>query len=114
MTKHRRVHAALVALACLSASRLAWAAATPVQSAQKDATGVTLKMQTGILRLEVCDDRTIHVTASATDKLPEKKEFVVIQKWNPIPFDWREDGAKLSLRTKNGGVDVDRATGAVT
>ena len=101
-------------LACGLAARTASAAPSPVQSAQKSATGVTLKLQTGMLRLEVCDDRTIHVTATATGTLPEKKEFVVIQKWTPVPFDWRENGPTLSLRTKNGGVDVDRATANVT
>ncbi len=92
----------------------ALAAPLAVRSAQKDATGVTLKLQTGLLRLEVCDDRTVHVTCSPTDSLPEKKEFVVNRKWTPVPFDWREEAAKFTLQTPRVGVLVDRATGGLT
>jgi alpha-D-xyloside xylohydrolase len=103
----------IVTLACVLAARLAFAAPTPVQSATKDATGVTLRLSSGMLRLEVCDDRTIHVTAGATQKLLGKKEFVVTRQWTPVPFDWREEPAKFVLRTTRFGVEVDRATGAL-
>ncbi len=93
---------------------MATAAVNPVQSAQKDATGVTIKLQSGVLRLTVCDDRTIHVTASATNTLPEKKEFVVNRTWTPVPFDFREEPAKLSLHTPRMGVEVNRTSGVLT
>lgn len=101
----------LLALVCNSA---AFAAALPVQSATKDATGVTLKLQTGVLRLEVCDDRTVHVVYCPADALPESKEFVVIKKWTLIPFNWQEAQGILTLKTAKVTVSVDRASGALT
>ena len=91
----RRVYGIACLLACSLAARLTVAAPAPVLSAQKDASGVTLKMATGLLRLEVFSDRTIHVTCSPTDKLPDKKEFVVNRKWTPVPFEWREEQGRF-------------------
>ena len=34
---------------------------------------MTMKLESGLLRLEVCDDRTIHVTCSPTDTLPARR-----------------------------------------
>jgi alpha-D-xyloside xylohydrolase len=101
-------------LACCLAVRQAMAAPLPVQSAQKDASGVTMKVGSGVLRLEVCDDRTIHVVCGATDKLPEFKEFVVNRQWTPVGFEWREEASQYVLRTGRAGVNVNKATGALT
>ncbi len=73
-----------------------------------------MKLESGLLRLEVCDDRTIHVTCSPTDTLPAKKEFVVTRQWTPTPFEWREEPSRLVLRTPRMSVSVDRATGGLT
>jgi hypothetical protein len=59
-------------LACGLSAGIVTADPIQVQSAQKDQMGVTIKLQSGLLRLEVCDGRTIHVTYSPTDKPPEK------------------------------------------
>jgi len=84
-----------------------------VQSAKKDMSGVTVKLETGLLRLEVCNESTIHVTCTSGDKFPEKKEFVVNRQWAPVPFEWHEGPEKLILRTIRMGVEINRATGAV-
>jgi hypothetical protein len=49
---------------------------------------MTMRLEFGVLRLEVCDDRTIHVVCGPTDRLPEKKAFVVIRRWTPVSFEW--------------------------
>ncbi len=113
MKPARKILPLLAILAGVLAAWPAVAAPTPVRSATKDATGVTLRLSSGVLRLEVCDDRTIHVIAGATEQLPQKKELVVTRQWTPAPFDWREEPTKLVLRTAKFGVEVDRATGAV-
>ena len=114
MKRHSGKYLIVCLLACGLAARLTIAAPVPVRSVQKDASGVTMKLESGVLRLEVCDDRTIHVICSPTDKLPEKKEFVVNRQWTPVPFEWREEGSRLILRTARMGVEVDRATGVLT
>ena len=90
------------------------AAQISMQSAQKDASGVTIKLSSGLLRLDVCDDRTIHVTCSPTDKLPDKKDIVVIRQWKPITFEWQEEPSQFILRTSRMGVEINRATGVLT
>jgi alpha-D-xyloside xylohydrolase len=104
----------LLSMTLLLAAPAVSAVALPVQSAQKDATGVTIKLQTGMLRLEVCDERTIHVICTPTDKFPDKKEFIVNRQWTPVPFEWRQEPEKFILHTTRGGVEIDRATGVLT
>ena len=108
------LYSSVCLLACGLSAGIVTADPIQVQSAQKDQMGVTIKLQSGLLRLEVCDGRTIHVTYSPTDKPPEKTEFVVNRQWTPAPFEWREEPAKLILRTARVGVEMDRATGALT
>ena len=99
---------------CSLATALTNAASLPVQSSQKDESGVTIELSSGTLRLEVCDERTIHVTCSPTDKLTDEKDIVVIRQWTPVPFEWREEPSQLILSSKNMGVKVNRATGGLT
>jgi alpha-D-xyloside xylohydrolase len=101
-----------VALGCMT--RLGIAAPLPVQSAQKDAAGVSIKLQSGLLRLDVCDERTIHVVCSPAVEGPVSKvDFVVNKKWAPTNFDWKEEPTRYLLSTSKVKVSVNRATGAV-
>ncbi len=79
----------------------------------KDKAGVTVLMDSGVLRLDVCAENTLRVRYTTADQLPEKQEFSVIRKWEPVPFDWREGDDTLVLRTKRGGAAIARATGAL-
>jgi alpha-D-xyloside xylohydrolase len=85
-----------------------------VQSARKDASGVTLKLVSGSLRLDVCDERTIHVIGSATDQLETNLDFVVNRRWTAVPFEWIDKPDQLVVRTERMGVEIDRTTGALT
>lgn len=64
MKRHLEIYTIVCLLAGGPAARLTIAAPLPVRSVQKDASGVTMKLGPGLLRLEVCDDRTIHITSS--------------------------------------------------
>jgi alpha-D-xyloside xylohydrolase len=113
--KHRKgMYSIVCVLACGLAGCLTAASPASDSSIQRDASGVTMKLASGVLRLEVCDERTIHVICSPTDKRPEKKDFVVIRQWTPVSFEWHEEPTRLTLRTARMGVEVDRATGALT
>ena len=113
MKRHTEIYSIVYFLTFSLATSLTIAAPRPIQSDQKDASGVTMKLESGVLRLEVCDERTIHVICSPTDKLPERKEFVVNRQWTPVPFEWSEEPAKLILRTARMGIEIDRATGVL-
>jgi alpha-D-xyloside xylohydrolase len=114
MKRHSEIYLIFCLLTCGLAGCLTVVAPGPVWPVQKDASGVTVKLESGVLRLEVCDDRTIRVTCSPTDKLPQKKEFVVIRQWTPVPFEWREEPSRFVLRTACMSVEVSRATGVLT
>ncbi|MBN2163355.1 MAG: hypothetical protein JXR25_08235 [Pontiellaceae bacterium] len=91
-----RALAALVVCAGMVNSAAAQQGA--VRSIQKDKTGVTVQFASGILRLNVCDNGTLRVRYVDGDKLPEKKELVVIQKWKTFPFAFDEKTDKAVLR----------------
>jgi alpha-D-xyloside xylohydrolase len=99
MKRHWEIYIIVYLFTCGAVARLTTAAPLPVRSFQKDASGVTMKLGTGLLRLEVCDNRTIHVTSSPSGKLPEKKELIVIRQWKPAHFRWSEDSSQFILRT---------------
>jgi beta-galactosidase len=64
---HCRFLRIIVAMLMTSVCAILMADEMAVQSASKDASGVTLTLESGTLRLDVCGDRTIHVMGSATD-----------------------------------------------
>jgi alpha-D-xyloside xylohydrolase len=91
------------------------AAPLPVTGVTKNADGVTLAMQTGVMRLQVCGDRTIHVMYSPSGQLPDgSKSFAVEQQPAPGAFVESEDAKTVTLKTGQGSVQVDRETGALT
>jgi alpha-D-xyloside xylohydrolase len=103
--------AAVVWITCLFVNLAADAA---VQSTHKDAMGVTVPLQTGTLRLDVCDERTIHVMAGATNRCETNLDFVVNRQWPRVPFEWIDGPDRWILRTKRMGIEIDRAMGTLT
>ena len=55
-----------------------------VKSAKRDKAGMTLQMQTGVLQLQVCGDRTIHVHFSSAGDLQKVPSGFAVQK-QPAP-----------------------------
>ncbi len=92
---------------------LAFAAPIPVASVQRDSDGVTLKMQPGLMRLQVCTDRVIRVIYCPGETLPALENFAVVAKWKPVPFDIRQDARVVTLSTGKLTVRVDKADGAL-
>lgn len=85
----------------------------PVSSVHKDAQGLTLKMQPGILRLRVFSPRTVEVTYAPGESIPDTKSLAVIAR--PARNRWTTDQTKdeITLRTDELSVRVNRATGAI-
>ncbi|MEI9960316.1 MAG: hypothetical protein WDM76_04050 [Limisphaerales bacterium] len=92
---------------------IASAAPIAVLSAKKDAEGLTLKMQTGTLRLEVFSPRIIRIIYGTGETLPPIKSLAVIGK--PARARWKvsETDTAVSLRTDELEARVNRLTGAV-
>src|SRR5690348_974704 len=101
---------ATIVLAILHAN----AAPLPVSSFSRDAHGVTLKMNPGVLRLEVFSPRVIRVTYVPGEKLPANRSLCVIEKPGRAPWKVLETKDDVALSTDELEARVNRATGAVS
>ncbi|HEY6182522.1 MAG TPA: hypothetical protein VIW67_09765, partial [Terriglobales bacterium] len=83
-------------------------------SVHRGADGVTLKLKSGILRLQVFSERVVRVVYSTQDKFPQTKSFSVIAQ--PARTTWRlvETPAEVRLQTQALEVHANRTTGAVS
>jgi len=86
----------------------------PVKSFIKNDDGITLSMDPGVLKLQVCDARIVRVVYAPTESLPQTKSFVITREWKPVPFEVKADAKSVALSTGTFHVVVSRATGAVT
>src|SRR5690242_14226161 len=63
------------------------AAPIPVRSFSKDADGVLFQMKPGVMKLQVCDARTVRVVYSPTEQIPPTKSIVITRAWQPVTFE---------------------------
>src|ERR1043165_8916731 len=102
----------------LAASALAAAADNglriPVISVRKDADGITLKMNPGVLKLQVFSSDMIRVWYAPGDTMPASKSLAVIGK--PTQAAWRivETSTEVRLTTAELEARVNRASGAIS
>jgi alpha-D-xyloside xylohydrolase len=90
----------LVTLLSPIAIRAQWNPLNPVQSVQKDAGGVTLVLEKGTLRFQVCTESMVRVLYSAQREFPKVAEYVVIKtEWPATPFDVTESADSVTLTT---------------
>ncbi|MEI6321578.1 MAG: glycoside hydrolase family 31 protein [bacterium] len=85
----------------------------PVSSWKKDANGVTLSMNPGTLRLNVCNERGIRVIYTPSASIPELQDVVQIRKWEPVDFSVKESLDTIAILTAQVTAIVNKATGAV-
>lgn len=109
----RRHHTVLSLVLTLFAST-AFANPMPVKSVEQDANGVSIRLDPGLLRLDVCSERILRVTYSPTARIPARQDFSVTKQWNVVPFALREDEKTITVSTAGMIANVDRATGALT
>jgi len=94
----------------------AWAANPSqftVKEFHRDTNGVIFTTTAGVMRIEVCGDRVIHVVASSTSEIPPPKVPVVIQPCKAQNLQVASEHNEVRLSTGVIAVTVDRATGAV-
>jgi alpha-D-xyloside xylohydrolase len=85
----------------------------PVVSVHKDADGITLKMNPGVLKLQVFSPDVIRVLYMQGDSLPPDKSLAVIGKPGRARWKVSETAEEVRLRTGEIEVRVNRASGAV-
>jgi alpha-D-xyloside xylohydrolase len=103
----------IVLAAGLLAPARALAAPIPVVSVHQDADGVTLKMNPGVMKLQVFAPDAVRVVYVPGDKLPAMKSLSVIARPVRKGFKMVESASDLRLQTDKLEVRVNRASGAV-
>lgn len=109
--------AMVVALAMVAAAaRGQWAPLNPVVSVEPQADGAVLALQTGFLRLQVCEDGIVHVRYTLERSVPERVDFVVVKKsWPKTAFELgTADSKNVTLTTAKLKIEVSRADSAMT
>src|SRR5258708_35118945 len=82
------------------ASYAQWNPLNPVRSVQKNSDGVTLALEKGMLRFQVCTDAMVRVLYSPEREFPKVAEYVVIKsEWPVTPFDLTENADSVTLTT---------------
>ncbi|NLX24610.1 MAG: DUF4968 domain-containing protein, partial [Lentisphaerae bacterium] len=89
------------------------AAQQSVISTQKDASGATLKMDSGSLRLQLYTDRAVRVIHTPNDK-SAALDSLVLNGGETVPFDLNEQGDAVVLSTAKMSVKVDKKSGRIT
>ena len=83
-----------------AAARAQWNPLNPVTGSQKDSAGLTLFLERGALRFQVCSDAIVRVLYSPAREFPKVAEYVVIKNdWPAAAFDVRETPDDLTLTT---------------
>ena len=92
-TQNRTTHSFALSAGIVLLAASAFAAAPdnglriPVVSVRKDADGITLRMNPGVLKLQVFSSDTIRVLYATGDTMPASKSLAVIGK--PTQAAWR-------------------------
>ena len=80
---------------------------------ERDTKGVTVRSAGGVLRIDVCSDRIIHVIASPTQEIPAAIVPTAIDPCKGTTFKVGASGAAITIDTGAVQVRVDRAASAI-
>ncbi len=105
---------ALLLMICTSTAWAANQSRFSVQEVHEDSNGVTLTTIAGLMRIEACGDRVIHVVVSSTAELPNPTVPVVTKPCGGESLKVVVGKKEVVLRTPAVTVNVDRTTGALT
>jgi alpha-D-xyloside xylohydrolase len=85
-----------------------------VKQFHPDSNGVNFRTTKGMMRIEMCGDRVVHVVASPTSEIPAPKVPVAIQACKAQNLQVTSDENKVKISTDAMSVTVNTATGALT
>ncbi len=85
----------------------------PVQSVTRQVDGVLLRLQAGLLKIQVCAEGIVHVQAVPDQVLPTAPSVPVIAAWKKTPFSVQETPQSVTVNTAALRVEIEKATGTV-
>jgi alpha-D-xyloside xylohydrolase len=87
----------------------------PVRTITQEADGLAIALQTGVLRISVCNDSMVHVIYSPTSAFPERPHPAIVKTtWPRTQFDIRQTDKEVTLTTSRMSAVVNRADGVIT
>ncbi len=85
-----------------------------VQSVEKDAISVSVRLANGLLRIQPCAENVARITFSPTEKIPDlSNPFLSKSSCSETSFSLQDDPKLVIVRLQDLEVEIDRATGAV-
>src|SRR5579863_1085127 len=92
------VRSLLVVILFCAAGSAQWVAPNPVMDVQRNADGLSFKMQTGVMRLQVCTDSIVRVTYSPAATFAERPEYVVVKSnWPAAEWSTKSNAQEVFL-----------------
>ena len=85
-----------------------------VSSYLQDNAGVTFTLNTGLMRVQVCQSDIVHVTYTPTASFPSKIQLVVTRTWPTPSFTTTESGDTVTLQTSRLNIKVSKSTANVS
>jgi alpha-D-xyloside xylohydrolase len=101
----------------LIATSLTWAESQnrfAIKDSQPDANGVTFQTTAGKMRIDVCGDSVVHVSASPTSEIPAPKVPIVTQPCRAKGLQVKMGNTAITLSTAAVTVSVNRSSGALS
>jgi alpha-D-xyloside xylohydrolase len=113
MTKNYATVLCLV-LTLSMAAHAQWAPMNPVTGVEEQTDGVQFKMQTGLLKVQVCTDSIIRVQYSPTSSFPNQPQYVVLKtSWPSSKWTMSSADDAITIMTSRLKVKITRQNGAI-
>jgi len=104
-----------LAAVCAAGLQAQWLPLNPVRDFTQQADGVIFRLETGLLRVQVCTDSIVRVRYAPGASLPNLHDYVVVKNaWPAASWTLRTNDKSISLVTSRLTVTVTRADGNVT
>src|ERR1035438_5497982 len=107
-----RRHWKVLALAATALS--GWASYAAAPAVERQAHGVTVRFDNGVVRLEVWSDRVVRVTYAKGAEIPAMQSLSVNSAPAAVPFEIKETPSSVDLFTHALRGHVDKSTGLVS
>ncbi|HVH70456.1 MAG TPA: hypothetical protein VNB49_05020, partial [Candidatus Dormibacteraeota bacterium] len=92
-----------------------WNPLNPVVGVQKESDGVQLKLQKGVMRLQICSDYIVRVRYSPAESVTTHPDLVVIKNnWQAAKWELRSSDERVILSTGKMQAVISRKDSSVT
>ncbi|UCE08371.1 MAG: DUF4968 domain-containing protein, partial [bacterium] len=107
-------HCLAIGLALIFGLLLIESSYASTQNLKQTDDGVIIRLQDGVLKLQVCSERIIRVLYDPSAMFKPVESLVVIKDWQHVPFEVRDSQTDVEVSTKKVMVRINRHSGAIS